>query len=124
MEKKKVLIVDDEDNFRYLVRSLLGEQNIVLETKDGQTAVDMARSYQPDFILMDIMMPNRDGYIACNAIKEDPATKATPVVMLTALGQELNMKLSQEMGAEGYITEPFSSRMLRDTANRFLTKSK
>ena len=69
-------------------------------------------------------MPNRDGYIACNAIKEDPATKATPVVMLTALGQELNMKLSQEMGAEGYIPKPFSSRMLRDTANRFPTKSK
>jgi len=122
MEKKKVLVVDDEENVRHLVRSILGKDNIVLEAKDGQAAVDMARSQEPDFILMDIMMPNMDGYTACHAIKKDPVTKAIPVVMLTALGQELNMKLGQEMGADGYITKPFSSQVLVDTVNRFLTK--
>ena len=122
MEKKKVLVVDDEENVRHLVRSILGKENIVLEARDGQVAVDMARSQEPDFILMDIMMPNMDGYTACHTIKKDPMTKAIPVVMLTALGQELNVKLGQEMGADGYITKPFSSQVLVDTISRFLTK--
>ena len=123
MEKKKILIVDDEENVRYLVKSILGKDNFILEAKDGRAAVDMARNHQPDFILMDIMMPNMDGYTACHTIKKDPITKAIPVVMLTALGQELNVKLSQEMGANGHITKPFSSQMLRDTVNQFLMKS-
>ena len=122
MEKKKVLVVDDEENVRYLVRSILGKENTVLEARDGQVAVDIARRQEPDFILMDIMMPNMDGYTACHTIKKDPMTKAIPVVMLTALGQELNMKLGQEMGADGYITKPFSSKVLLDTISRFLTK--
>ena len=122
MEKKKVLVVDDEENVRHLVRSILGKENIVLEARDGQVAVDIARRQEPDFILMDIMMPNMDGYTACHTIKKDPMTKAIPVVMLTALGQELNMKLGQEMGADGYITKPFSSKVLLDTISRFLTK--
>ena len=123
MEKKKILIVDDEENVRYLVKSILGKDNFILEAKDGRVAVDMARNHRPDFILMDIMMPNMDGYTACHTIKKDPITKAIPVVMLTALGQELNVKLSQEMGANGHITKPFSAQMLRDTVNQFLAKS-
>jgi len=122
MGKKKVLVVDDEENVRHLVRSILGKDNIVLEAKDGQAAVDMARSQEPDFILMDIMMPNMDGYTACHIIKNNPVTKTIPVVMLTALSQELNVKLGQEMGADGYITKPFSSQVLVDTVNRFLAK--
>jgi len=122
MGKKKVLVVDDEENVRHLVRSILGKDNIVLGAKDGQAAVDMARSQEPDFILMDIMMPNMDGYTACHIIKNNPVTKTIPVVMLTALGQELNVKLGQEMGADGYITKPFSSQVLVDTVNRFLAK--
>ena len=69
-------------------------------------------------------MPKVDGYVACHAIKTDPATKAIPVVMLTALGYELNIKLSQEMGADGYITKPFSPQDLLDTIERCLTKPK
>jgi len=122
MEKKKVLVVDDEENVRRLLRSMLGSKYIVLEAKDGEEAIDIARSQRPDIILMDIMMPNIDGYTACHTIKQDPATKTIPVVMVTAVGQELNKKLAQEMGADGYITKPFSSQVLVDTVNRFLTK--
>jgi two-component system alkaline phosphatase synthesis response regulator PhoP len=124
MEKKKVLVVDDEENVRHLVRSILGKEYTVLEATDGQVAVDIARRQEPDFILMDIMMPNMDGYTACHTIKKDPVTKAIPIVMLTALGQELNVKLGQEMGADGYITKPFSSKVLLDIVSRFLTKPK
>jgi len=123
MEKEKVLVVDDEENIRRLLRSMLGNKYIVLEAKDGKAAIDIVRSQRPDIILMDIMMPNMDGYTACHTIKQDPATKMIPVIMVTAVGQELNKKLAQEMGADGYITKPFSSQVLLDTVNRFLTKS-
>jgi len=66
-------------------------------------------------------MPNMDGYTACHTIKQDPATKTIPVVMLTAAGQELNKKLAQEMGADGYITKPFGLLELLNTVERFLT---
>ena len=81
MEKKKVLVVDDEENVRLLVQNILGKENVVLEANDGEAAVQMARSYHPDFILMDIMMPKMDGYTACYAIKQDALTRAIPVVM-------------------------------------------
>ncbi len=123
MEKKKVLVVDDEENVRRLVRSMLGNKYIVLEAKDGEVAIDIAHSQRPDIILMDIMMPNIDGYTACHTIKQDPVTKVIPIVMLTAIGYELNVKLSQKMGAEGYITKPFSSQDLLDTIEQFLTSS-
>ena len=109
MEKEKVLVVDDEENIRRLLRSMLGNKYIVLEAKDGKAAIDIARSQKPDIILMDIMMPNMDGYTACHTIKQDPASKMIPVIMVTAVGQELNKKLAQEMGADGYITKPFSA---------------
>lgn len=115
-----ILIVDDEENVRRLLRSMLGNKYIVLEAKDGEVAIDIARSQKPDFILMDIMMPNIDGYTACYIIKQDPATKTIPVVMLTAVGQELNKKLAQEMGADGYITKPFGFLELLNTVERFL----
>ncbi len=121
MEKKKVLVVDDEENVRRLVRTMLGNKYTVLEAKDGEVAIDIARSQRPDIILMDIMMPNIDGYTACHTIKQDPVTKTIPVVMLTAIGYELNVKLSQKMGADGYITKPFSLQDLVDTIDRFLT---
>lgn len=116
-----ILIVDDEENVRRLLRSMLGNKYIVLEAKDGEVAIDIARSQKPDFILMDIMMPNMDGYTACHTIKQDPVTKTIPVVMLTAAGQELNKKLAQEMGADGYITKPFGLLELLNTVERFLT---
>ena len=124
MEKKKVLVVDDEENVRRLLRSMLGNKYIVLEAKDGEVAIDIARSQRPDIILMDIMMPGIDGYTACHTIKQDPATETIPVVMLTAIGQELNKKLAKEMGADGYITKPFSLQDLLDAIDRCLTGRK
>jgi CheY-like chemotaxis protein len=72
----------------------------------------MAIAQKPDVILMDIMMPKMDGLTACHVIKKDPATKAIPVIMVTAIGFELNIKLSQQMGANGYVTKPFSPQDL------------
>ncbi|MFC1904155.1 PleD family two-component system response regulator [Chloroflexota bacterium] len=119
-EKKRVLVVDDEDNVRRLVHRILGKEYIVLEAKDGEQGVHMAHNQKPDLILLDIMMPKMDGYTACYTIKTDPVTEAIPVVMLTSLAYELNVKLSSDLGADGYITKPFSPQDLLNVTSQFL----
>ena len=110
--KKKVLIVDDEPNVRRLLHSILNKNFAVFEAEDGQQAVDMTNAQQPDVILMDMMMPKMDGLTACLMMKKNPDTKKIPVIMVTAIGFELNIKLSQQMGASGYVTKPFSPQDL------------
>ena len=119
--KKKALIVDDEPNVRRLVREILSKDYTVLEAQNGAEAVDMARSQKPDIILMDMMMPEKDGLTACAEIKANKATRAIPVVMLTAITYDLNKKLAETVaGADGYITKPFSSQELLSTIGRLL----
>jgi len=124
MDIKKILIADDESNIRLLVSSMLGKDYTVIEASDGEETIDIARSQKPDLILMDILMPKVDGYTACHAIKTEQATKAIPVVMLTAVGYELNKKLAEEIGADGYITKPFSPRDLLNMIGQFLKSPK
>jgi CheY-like chemotaxis protein len=107
-DKKQVLIVDDEQSVRLLVKKFLSDHFTVLEASDGEKAVDIARSQKPALILMDIMMPKMDGITACHEIKTDQATKAIPVVILTGVDYELNKRLCLELGASAYITKPFS----------------
>jgi two-component system alkaline phosphatase synthesis response regulator PhoP len=121
MNKKKVLIVDDEPTVRLTVRKMLDKDYLVIEATNGEEAVDIARGQKPDVILMDLMMPKMDGYAACSGIKADPATRRIPVVILTAVGHELNKKLAAEMGAEGYITKPFNYQDILNTVERFLS---
>jgi CheY-like chemotaxis protein len=112
--KKKALIVDDEPNVRRLLHTILSKTFEVIEAEDGRQAIEMTNTQKPDVVLMDMMMPKMDGLTACHMIKNDPATKSIPVIMVTAIGFELNIKLSQQMGASGYITKPFSSEELLD----------
>ncbi len=121
IHKKKILIVDDEPSVRHVLHKILSKNYIVLEAADGEEAVNMARNEKPDLVLMDIMMPKMDGYTSCYVIKTDPVTKIIPVVMLTAVGHELNAKLGQELGADGYITKPFRSQDLLDSVDQFLS---
>jgi len=108
MQKKKILIVDDEPNIRLLLTRMLSNDYTILEATDGQEAIDLARDLKPDLILMDLLMPRMDGYTACSVIKTDPTTRGIPVVMLTAVGFELNKQLAERVGANGYITKPFA----------------
>ena len=119
MHKKKVVIADDELYIRQLVNSALSKDYAVLEASDGEEAIDVTRTEKPDLILMDVLMPNLDGYTACYEIKKDQATRAIPVVMLTGIGHELNKKLAQELGADGYITKPFNLQDLLDTVKQY-----
>ena len=117
--KRKVVVADDELYIRLLVKDILEPDYIVLEASNGEEAVIISRTQQPNLVLMDILMPKLDGYTACYAIKTDELTKEIPVVMLTGVGHELNKQLSQEMGAEGYITKPFNPEDLLDKVRQY-----
>ena len=118
--KKKVLIVDDEPNVRRLSHTMLSKTFDVVEAEDGRQAVEITNAQKPDVILMDMMMPKMDGLTACHVISNDPATKSIPVIMVTAIGFELNIKLSEQMGAAGYVTKPFSQQDLLNTIAQVL----
>jgi len=107
---KKILVVDDEQNVRKLVKRLLSKEYTVIEAENGLEALELVRSQKPDLVLMDMMMPKMDGLSACYEIKHDLAIRHTPVVMLSAITHDLNKRLSENvMGANGYVTKPFSA---------------
>jgi CheY-like chemotaxis protein len=119
MVDTKILIVDDEVGIRLMVVRMLGEDYTVLEAADGEEAVTLTRLHKPSLVLMDILMPGKDGYSACHEIKTDLETKSTPVVMVSAIGHKLNERLSAEVGADGYITKPFSVEKLLEAIAKY-----
>jgi CheY-like chemotaxis protein len=120
---KTILIVEDEPKNMTLTRDLLKISGYeTIEARDGKEGVEKAKAAKPNLILMDIMMPKMDGYAACTAIKADQSTRHIPVVMLTAVGYDLNKKLAKQMGADGYVTKPFSRQQLLDAITPLLGK--
>ena len=124
-ERKKltILVADDEISIRTLVTQCFPDY-FVVEAEDGAKALDLARSCQPDLIFLDIMMPKVDGYMALHNIKADALTNEIPIVMLTGLSFNMNAKLSQNLGADAYITKPFTVQEITDTVDRLLGISK
>jgi CheY-like chemotaxis protein len=114
MDIKKILIVDDEENIRDLIRRILGKEYTVFEAKDGVEAVDVARAQKPDLIFMDIMMPRMNGYDATYAIKADAETRGIYVIMLTGLSFDLNRRLAESIGADDYMEKPFDLQQLKN----------
>ncbi len=119
MDRRKILIVDDELCIRLLAKSALGRDYTVLETSDGEEAIEIARRQKPDLILMDIMMPKLDGIGACHILKSDISTRAIPVIMVSVRTDKLDQDYSKMMGADDYITKPFSIPALRDKVKQY-----
>jgi two-component system alkaline phosphatase synthesis response regulator PhoP len=121
---KRVLVCDDEpyivESVSYVVRKAGFE---VLTAEDGDTALEMARREKPDLVFLDIMMPGVPGDEVCRRLKSDPATNGIYVVILTARGQEEDERRAMEMGADEFMTKPFSPRKLRDKLVRVLGDS-
>jgi DNA-binding response OmpR family regulator len=108
-EKKKILVAEDEPDIRELIAiSLRYAGYEVVEAIDGQEAVKKAQGESPDLILLDVRMPNMNGYEACNLLKGGDSTQKIPVIFLSARGQESEIKRGLEMGAEEYILKPFA----------------
>jgi DNA-binding response OmpR family regulator len=105
----KVLIADDQANMRALVRLTLETGRFeIFEAHDGDAALEVARREQPDLVFLDWTMPGTSGVEVCRALREDPATAGARIVMLTARSQNEDRETAQAMGADDYITKPFS----------------
>ncbi len=107
---KKILVVDDERPIVEILKINLQKENyIVFEAYDGEDAVDKARTINPDLILLDVMLPKLDGFSVCRKIRD---FSTVPIIMLTAREEEVDKVLGLELGADDYMTKPFSVREL------------
>ncbi len=113
MANEKILVVDDEEDIRELVGYNLTKEGYNILTADsGERALTKARSALPDLIVLDLMLPGIDGLEVTKKLKDSQETKAIPIVMLTAKGEEADIVTGLELGADDYITKPFSPRVL------------
>lgn len=112
---KKVLVVDDEVFIRRMIEARLRVAGItVIEAENGVDAVEKTISERPDLIIMDVMMPKMDGFQACEAIRSNPEISGTPILMLTARGQQIDVEKAMALGILEYITKPFSPKELAE----------
>ena len=111
----KLLIADDEPAVRALVHATLeGDDYQIIEAGDGVEALELVREQSPSLVLLDVMMPRLNGLDVCRAIKSDPTTSDTMVVMLTAQAQQRDRERGMAAGADVYFTKPFSPLALLD----------
>ena len=111
-ELPNILIVEDNDDMRRYLRTLLADRFYVLEACDGQSGLRLARESVPDLIVSDVMMPVMDGLQLCKHLKEDFITSHIPVILLTARSEERQQMEGYESGADAYLTKPFSADLL------------
>jgi len=110
---KKILIVDDEPNIVISVEFLMRREGFeVGVARDGEEALERAASLIPDLVLLDVMMPKMNGFEVCHRLRSDPAFEKTRILILSAKGRDAEVTKGLEMGADGYITKPFSTRDL------------
>jgi len=124
MSKATILVVDDEEDIRELVElNLHREGYTVLTSETGEQALALAKAKTPDLVVLDLMLPGIDGLEVCKRLKNDPVLQQIPVVMLTAKGEESDIVAGLELGADDYITKPFSGRVLVARIRRLLRKA-
>lgn len=113
MANQKVLVVDDEEDILELLKFNLSREGYQVPcAASGEQALGLVRSENPDLIVLDLMLPGIDGLEVTRRLKNDPNTKNLPIVMLTAKGEEADIVTGLELGADDYITKPFSPRIL------------
>jgi DNA-binding response OmpR family regulator len=121
----KIMVVDDEaDVIDMLVINLRSAGFQVVAVEDGATALAKARTEAPSLIILDLMLPKMPGLEICRVLKSDPATRHIPVIMLTAKAEEVDKIVGLELGADDYVTKPFSPRELILRINRSLRRGK
>ena len=121
MQKKKILAVDDEPNILMSIEFILEMEGYEVHTsRDGEEALEVAERVRPDLILLDVNMPRKDGYEMCRILREREDLAGTKVIMLTAKGQTLERKKGLEVGADDYVTKPFSAADLLEKMREML----
>ena len=113
MPEERILVVDDEEDILELVRFNLAKEGYqVICATTGEKAVEITRSELPDLVVLDLMLPGMAGLEVAKFLKNDPDTQNIPIVMLTAKGEESDIVTGLELGADDYVTKPFSPRIL------------
>jgi CheY-like chemotaxis protein len=122
-ERRLILIVDDEPSVRAMVHASINVRQAryrVVEAGNAAEALELARAHQPQLILLDVALPDHDGFWVCRSLKNNPATAHIPVIMLTAMSLPSDRQQAIEAGADDYIVKPFSPRALLEELDRRL----
>jgi len=118
---KKILIVDDEQNILMTLEYAFKKKNyLVFIARDGQEALDLMHIEIPNLVILDIMMPEVDGYAALHAMKENPLLRNCKVIFLSAKNQESDIEKGLLLGADAYVTKPFSIKKLLEKVENLL----
>jgi len=121
---RRILVVEDQDDNRRILRDLLASANYeMFEAVTGKEGVSMAQTHRPDLILMDMQMPEMDGYEATRQIKANSALRAIPIIAVTSYALSGDDEKAYEAGCEGYVTKPFSPRQLLAKIKEFLPQA-
>lgn len=119
----KILIADDEQNIVISLEFLMKREGFeVLIANDGEEAISRIRAELPDLVLLDVMMPKKSGFEVCQEIKSDPALQGVRILMLTAKGRDTEVAKGLALGADGYMTKPFSTRELVERVRTMLAE--
>lgn len=118
---KKILIADDEPNIVISLEFLMKREGYeVAVAGDGEEAVRCIRANRPDLVLLDVMMPKKSGFEVCQEVKADPALQGTRILMLTAKGRDTEVSKGLALGADAYMTKPFSTQELVERVRSML----
>ncbi len=120
---KKILIVEDEESLLKLESILLTTKGYLVQgATTGLAALEAVAAEAPDLILLDIMLPELDGFEVCERLKKDPKTRRIPIILLTARRTPEDISRGEEVGADQYITKPFKSAMIMETIEQLLNR--
>ena len=123
-DKPLILLIDDNDDIRNLISEIFKDEFNVVTSDNGKTGVRLATKYVPDLIICDVMMPVMDGFECCRIIKEELSTSHIPVLMLTACSMDEQRVQGFENGADGYVSKPFNSDVLRSQIKSMIVNRK
>ncbi len=125
MPKEKILVVDDERDINELVQYNLEKEGFnVVQAFDGTEAFKAAKDELPSLIVLDLMLPEMDGLEVCRLLKQESKTRNIPIIMLTAKGEESDILVGLKMGADDYVTKPFSPKILTARIKTILRRAK
>jgi CheY-like chemotaxis protein len=123
MKRNRILVVEDEESLLKLESILLSSKGYsVTGVMDGRSALEEVKANQPDLVILDIMLPELDGFEVCRQIKEDPETRHIPVLILTAKKNSQDLARGQQVGCDAYITKPFKSAKVLDMVQELLSR--
>ncbi len=121
--KKKILIVDDEPNIVIPLEFLMEQNDYDVKVAvTGEEAIEIIESFNPDLILLDIMLPGMDGYEVCQKVRRNPKLPETKIIFLSALARDIDIAKGMGLSADGFITKPFSISDVVESVKKFMGK--